>query len=163
MTLSNRFTGDIDGFVNGSIKMASSGTASAHTIQPVEVKLNKNKALVISTGSVNIRSTLDELECDVVSWVRFVSQLARVDGPSGLEWKFLTLECIYDRDSVVPTRPLKDHSLVIQTHPEARASYKYLEWVLARRGYTIGKDLPGTDDEPGVKRLIERNEQWLNV
>jgi hypothetical protein len=62
----------------GSIKMASSGTASAHSIQLVEIKINNNKALAISTIMINLRVTIDEIEYNMVSWGRHVTKLARV-------------------------------------------------------------------------------------
>lgn len=141
--------------------MASNGTASAHTIQPVDIHINGNKSLSISTGSVSIRVTLDEVEYDMVSWVIFVSRLSQVEESGGLEWRLMTLEAIYDRDSIVTTKPTNGPMAVIEPSPAARASYKYLDWVLSRRGYSISKDLPGTDVKESMESLMDKSYMWL--
>jgi hypothetical protein len=141
--------------------MSKGGTASLHTIQPVEVITNKNKAVSISTGSVNVRIISDGVEVDVVSWVRFVTKLTQLEGSTGPEWKMLTFDAIYDRDSVSPTQPQTEKILTVDLPTGARPSYKYLDWSLSKQGFTIRKDLPGTDDAKEMNILLEETEKWL--
>jgi hypothetical protein len=158
----SRFSGNIDAFVEGSKHMAESGTYSSHTFQPVEVHFDDSgsKALAFSTGSVTIRLMFEGIEYDMVSWVRFVSMLQKFEK---VGWRLLTLEAIYDRDTVAPTKPAVALSQppVIDT-TGFRASYKYLTWALTLRGYNIAQDLPGTDDEKSMKKCVDAGYSWLN-
>ena len=158
-----RISGDVDAFVAGSKHMAESGTYSAHTFQPVEIHFDGSgtKALALSTGSVTIRLTVEGVEYDMVSWVRFISRVQKFDEAG---WRLVTLEAIYDRDSVAPTKPGVGSGQpppVIDT-TGYRASYKYLTWALTLRGYKIAQDLPGTDDEKTMKKCLDESYNWLN-
>ena len=62
----NRFQGDIDGFVSGSMEMAKGGTGSVHTICPVELHINGNRAVSESIGSISIRFSYNGLLYDCV-------------------------------------------------------------------------------------------------
>jgi hypothetical protein len=141
--------------------MAAGGIKSAHSIQPVEVTINETKALTISYGSIILRCDFDGVEYDMESWGRWVSRQACVALPSGSEWKMLSLEFIYDRDSIIPAMPHRDMPIAIDIRPDARESYKYLEWFLVKRGYSIRDNCPGTDIKETVTELLAKNERWL--
>lgn len=117
--------------------MAASGTYSSHTFQPVEVHFDasRSKALAFSTGSVTIRLVFEGVEYDMVSWVRFMSMVQKFDN---VGWRLLTLEAIYDRDAITPTKPAggSSQASVIDT-TGYRSSYKYLTGSLTLRGYKI--------------------------
>lgn len=142
--------------------MAAAGTYSSHTFQPVEIHFDasRSKALAFSTGSVTIRLAFEGVEYDMVSWVRFVSMVQKFDK---VGWRLRTLEAIYDRDAVTPTKPVVGSSqpLLIDT-AGFRPSYKYLTWALNLRGYKIAQDLPGTDDEESMKKCLDAGYSWLN-
>ena len=155
----SRFSGDADAFLEAS---QQSTTYSAHTFSPVEVQFNESrtKGIAFSTGSVTIRLAYDGVEYDVVSWLRFVSKVQKLED---VGWRLLSLEAIYDRDSLIPTSPIAGSSLppVIDT-TSSRASYKYLTWALTLRGYNVSQDLPGTDDEKRMKKCLDAAYGWLN-
>lgn len=153
----NRFQGDIDGFVAGSEGMTTGGTGAVHTICPVEVHVNGNKALSESTGSISIRFRFNGIEYDCVSLTRFISRMEYVDS----EWKLLTLEAIYDRDYITPTVPVSV-SAEIPLPKEGRASYKCISWLLSQKGFKIKQDLPGVDDPASCTKLMEESLTWLH-
>jgi hypothetical protein len=68
----NRFQGNIDRFVSGSREMAKDGTGAVHTICPVDLHINDNKALSESTGSISIRFSYNGLLYDCVSYDWFI-------------------------------------------------------------------------------------------
>ena len=143
--------------------MASSGTYSAHTFSLVEVQFNelRTKGIAFSTGSVTIRLMYEGVEYDIVSWVRFVSKVEKLDN---VGWRLLSLEAIYDRDSLAPTKPIiagPSQPPVIDT-ASSRASYKFLTWALTLRGYNIAQDLPGTDDKKSMMNCLDAAYSWLN-
>ncbi|CAI7583410.1 unnamed protein product [Penicillium pancosmium] len=119
--------------------MANGGVHAAHTIQPVEVHVNGDKAISESTGSISIRFTLNDEDYDCVSYTRFISRLQRVES----EWKMLTLEAVYERDSIVPVTPVPPsigNPKLIST--SGRDSYRWIGWLLSRKGFQIDPNLP---------------------
>ncbi|KAF2171024.1 hypothetical protein M409DRAFT_18997 [Zasmidium cellare ATCC 36951] len=158
------FTGDIDAFVKGSIGMADGGTTSSHNIQPAEVQINNDKAFVVSTGNINIRVEFDGVEYELISAMRLLSRLERVSAPGGCgEWFIVRVEIIYDRDYIIPTSPLTGKEPTLQLPKDARPSYKFLDYVLSRQGFSINKNLAGTDKagREAAAKLMEESEQWL--
>ncbi|KAF9887165.1 hypothetical protein FE257_010419 [Aspergillus nanangensis] len=149
------YQGDVDGFVSGSRAMSTGGTGALHSISPVEVSLHGDKALTESTGSVAIRFKHSGNDYDSVSVTRFISRLQRV----GSEWKLLSLEAIYERDSILPVVP--GVSGEISLPAGGRESYKCISWVLGQRGFKIKQDLPGADDPASVAQLMEQSTNWL--
>lgn len=138
--------------------MAQNGTGALHTICPVEVHLNGDKAVSESTGSVAIRFQHEGHEFDCVSLTRFVSRLQNVAG----EWKLLTLEAIYERDYIIPVVPLPSAmTLDLSKTPTARESYKCIAWVLSKRGFIIAHDLPGADCPEGCEEFLAKTFAWL--
>lgn len=132
------------------------GTPAAHALTPVVVHFNasRTRALTESAGSIRIRmSTPDshgENQYDVVAWSRFVSRVERVDSPTGGEWKMLTLEAIYDRDSISPVVPGSGPPEGFEEQTKGmRESYKCLGWVLASRGTRSIRSGAAGDGSPG--------------
>lgn len=138
--------------------MVTGGTGAIHSISPVEVHLNTNgdKAITESTGSISIRFTYKGRSYDCVSLNRFISRLERESG----QWKLLTLESIYERDSITPVLP-GSGNLTLPVPVEARESYKCISWVLSLKGFKIKQDLPGTDDATSCERVMKEACKWL--
>ncbi|KAK4501919.1 hypothetical protein PRZ48_007729 [Zasmidium cellare] len=158
------FTGDIDAFVKGSIDMADGGTTSSHNIQPAEVQISNDKAFVVSTGNINIRVDFDGIEYELISAMRLLSRLERTTTPDGSrEWFIVRVEIIYDRDYIIPTSPMSGQQPTIQLPEGARPSYKFLDYVLSRQGFSINKSLAGTDEagREAAAELMTESEQWL--
>lgn len=162
------FTGDIDAFIEGSKKMAQGGSVASHTITPVDVHFSTsgNKALSESTGNITMRFQLDHdddthgsTSYELVSWTRFVSKLEKSDD----EWKLVSLEPIYDRDTIVPAVPLQADGQIPRTtfQKGARESYSSLAWLLDRRGFQVDMDLAGTDRPKSVEGLMKGQLRWL--
>ena len=151
-----RFNGDVNGFVAGSEKMAGGGSTSTHSICPVEIHVHGDKALSESTGSIMARFQHGGASYDCTSYARFVSRLQRVDG----DWKMLTLEAIYERDTIQPSFPGVPSAppLDIKT---GRESYKCLGWLLSQKGFNVDQGLPGTDLPESVQSFMEEHSQWL--
>ena len=151
-----RYHGDVDGFVAGSQKMARRSASSSHTVCPVEVHLNGDRAVSESTGTILARFVHEGTALDCASYGRFISCLERV----GTEWKICTLEVIYDKDSLLPVTP-DDATKTISLSPGARLSYRCLAWVLEQNGFAIDQDLPGTDRPGSGEAVLQSCFQWL--
>ena len=70
-TPTRRFSGDVDKFVEGSEKMTKGGAAAMHTICPIEIMTDGNRAVTESTGTVMIRFQHEGVEYDCTSYTRF--------------------------------------------------------------------------------------------
>ena len=136
--------------------MTKGGAVAAHSICPVEIIRNRDKAVTESTGSISIRFTYQDLEFDCISYTRFMSRLECVEG----EWRLLTLEAVYDKDTITPVTPGKSQ-ISLPLGDSARQSYKCIAWVLGLKGFEIGQTLPGTDMEGSEANLREGNLSWL--
>ncbi|KEF58347.1 uncharacterized protein A1O9_06273 [Exophiala aquamarina CBS 119918] len=154
-------SGTIDKFVRESKQMANR-VSSTHFIQPVDVQIHGAKALAHSYGHITLRSSDDGHEYDMVSWGWWIHRAVKVEGASGTSWMLVAMRFIYDRDSIIPTCPSSKATLDVHTAEGARSSYKYLHWVLTRRGYEISAKLAGSDDRSSVESLRAQEEHWLN-
>lgn len=143
--------------------MADGGTTSSHNIQPADVQINNYKAFVVSPGSINIRVEFDGVEYELVSSMRLLTRLERVSVSDALrEWFIVRVEIIYDRDYIIPTSPIVQQPR-IETAKDARPSYKFLDYVLSRQGFSINKNLAGTDEtgREAAASLVAESEHWL--
>lgn len=144
--------------------MADGGTASTHNIQPAEIQIHDTKAFVVSTGAINIRVVLHDIEYELVSAMRLLTRLEQAPGADGTnEWFLVRVEVIYDRDYIVPTSPLVGQVPRIRVADDARPSYKFLDYVLSSRGFSINKNLAGTDTagREAATALLDESQRWL--
>ena len=130
------FQGSGDDFVEQSSKME---LRAPHRIQNTLVWLNGDRAVAVMMASIQPRKTWNGREYDLNSYVRLLYRAVRLNGG----WKILSMECIYERDALLPVMPEG-----IPVPPGARGSYAALTAVLGSEGYAIADDLPG-DDIPG--------------
>ncbi len=127
-----------------------------HTICPVIVQINGDKAVSESTGSILARFKHEESEYDCTSYARFISRLERVQG----QWKLLSLEAIYEKDMIHPVKP--EGSLrTFNIDASSRPSYRCLAWVLVQKGFEIDQTLPGVDIPSSVETLMNSCYDWL--
>lgn len=136
--------------------MVQGGAAATHSITPVEVYLNGDKAVTESTGAIMARFTHQGVDLDCISHSRFISRLVREDS----KWKLLSLECIYDKDSIQPVVP-GSVTKPLDIDANARKSYRCLAWVLSQNGFAIDQTLPGTDTPGSGPALIASCIDWL--
>lgn len=136
--------------------MSSGGLGATHTINPVEIHICGDKALSESTGSIQIRTQYEGEEYDLVSCNRFISRLSKTtDG-----WRLLTLDAIYDRDSLTPVLPGQSVPPKIDDLG-SRSSYRCVSWVLSKQGFKIKQDLPGSDRPESITKLMKAGFDWL--
>ena len=136
--------------------------ASTHFIQPVDIQVQRDRALATSYGHITLRFSENGDEYDMVSWGWWIHRARKISNQSDSTWKLLSLRFIYDRDCITPTCPLRGLALEVDLDPDARKSYKYLDWVMTRRQYKISRDLAGTDSPSSVEKLKSQEQTWLD-
>lgn len=139
------------GFVEASSKM---DVAAPHKLHNTLVWLYGSKAVAVTMASIQIRKQIESRPMDLTSHVRFLFLVEKTGG----SWKIQSMDCIYEKDSLVPAAP---EFLSEGSDLSYRASYHNLASILEQEGYRIDHDLPGDDILDSVELLYANAEQWL--
>jgi hypothetical protein len=152
------FDGPIEDFVEQSRRPVRPGRVNGfHTVDPVRASQHGDRAVVESRGQILLRPSVEGVECDLVSWCRFVSGFER----RGDEWRMAFLDNIYVKDAVVPTDPGKQVVADAALLAQGRTSYAWLTYTNVRRGMSVPDDLPGDDRPDLVAAFWEDVERWV--
>jgi len=113
-----------------------------------------------SYGEIIGRAMLDGIDYDMRSSGTFIVKLIRLSG----EWKIVSLECVYDKDNLVPIQAQKSLPGGPLEIDFPRESYKGLAYVLQKLGgYRIDENLPGFDRPEKALELLEKSRNWVKT
>jgi hypothetical protein len=151
------YTGDGPGFVVGSREMSGRGDASVHRMSPPVVHVHGDRGWAEVPAGIEVRSTIDGVLVDVVSYTRVCYRVERRDG----QWRILSLDCVYERDTATAAVPGQTFSIPADQLARFRPSYAILAWVLDGRGYPVGTHMLG-DDRPAERDAYYASTlEWL--
>ncbi|MDT8911388.1 nuclear transport factor 2 family protein [Amycolatopsis sp. PS_44_ISF1] len=153
------FRGSGPGFVAESRKMAERGDTAVHRLSPPVVHCRGDRALVELPAVIEMRTDLDGTEVDLASTARLCYRIERRDGG----WLVLSLDPVYERDSLTSAHPGVPLAVGPQEVAVYRPSYRFLSHVLSRRGYAIGDDLYGDDRPDQADRFYRDAHAWLDA
>ncbi|MCO5970971.1 nuclear transport factor 2 family protein [Actinoallomurus soli] len=151
------FRGSGADFVTESEKMARRGDTTVHRLSPPVVHLHGDRALVELPALIEMRTDLDGTEVDLVSAARLYYRVERRD-----RWLVVQIDPVYERDTLTAAHPGVPLSVGPQDVAAYRPAYRFLSYVLSRRGYTIGDDLYGDDRPQEAARFYDDARAWLN-
>ena len=154
------YQGSAEGFIEGSIRMASSKVSSSHRLQPIVVRVNGSKAVATLSATIDSRIVLDEVEADLESHTRLIYRATKAN--DNQRWKLASLDCIYQHDRLDPAIPGESLEIDMTAMKTYRSTYRCLSYVLEKRSYPVDGDLPGDDRPEQVKRLYDETFAWLN-
>ena len=139
------------GFVEASRKMKN---AAPHKVNNILVWLNGNRAVAVMMASILMRKKIHQKAVDLTAYVRLVYQLVKQDD----EWKIISLEGIYEKDSLAAVTPpeLESDGFIF-----TRQSYANLALLLNKDGYSIADNLPGDDLPETVESMLAEKSGWL--
>lgn len=80
---------------------------------------------------------------------------------TGSGWRMLTLEVIYDRDTMTPDFPGMLPAPATFDTTDHRDSYRCIGWLIASKGFEVNRDLPGTDGPESIASLMSERFAWL--
>ena len=133
------FDGPGSEFVARSEKMAQMGLRILHRPSPPVVHWQGTRAVLELPLSVERRFLLKGVEADLASYTRLLYKLERRE----TGWKILSLDAIYERDSLTPTVPGTtlevDHEKLAQFRP----SYRFVAYDFSTSGRWMRADLYG--------------------
>lgn len=152
------YTGDIEGFVQGSIKMAKSGVKSMHVMYPSIVEIQGDRAIAITPTTISGRKEGDGPALDLTSAAQFFDFLEKKDN----KWRISRRHAIYQKDrmdSLEPSFTFWLMSFFIDTD-DYPSEYKYLAFGLEQGGLKIQ---PGqiVDNSDQSRALYREGKDWL--
>jgi hypothetical protein len=151
------YRGTAEGFIAESEKMAGRGDSSVHRLSPPVVDQQGGRALVELPAIIEMRTVIDGTEADLESRARLYFRTELRAG----RWLITAIDPVYERDTLNAAHP----GVALPVGPADvaayRPSFRFLSYVLAKRGYAIGEDLYG-DDRPGeAARFYAQARDWL--
>jgi hypothetical protein len=105
---------------------------------------------------IEIPATIDGVEMNLLSYIRFVYRAERRDG----RWRLYSFTAIYMRDELTPA--IAGHSITVDPRDlqPFRRSYRMLSYVLSRSGYKVDGALAGDDRPDLVQALMGEVYGW---
>lgn len=147
------FTGSGKEFIEASKNMKGASHKNNNTV----VWLNKNRGIAEILTCIQMRFSENSVEYDLLSYARVLYRVEKRDE----RWRIISMECIYERDSIIPTVPMGGLQIKPEELRQGRYSYQCLAYVLKRRGETINENLPGEDKPDTIKELYQNVFSWL--
>ncbi|MGW7444302.1 nuclear transport factor 2 family protein [Kitasatospora sp. NPDC054795] len=153
------FNGSGAEFIAAARQMSARGDAATHFLSPPIVDVVDDRALVGIGAAIHIRGDVNGIEADLTSHVRLLYRVERRAGT----WVIVSLDPVYEHDSLVPAVPGDSIRLDAGVLERARPSYRMLTCMLASKGYTVANDLHGNDRPEPVRQLYRTLNNWLSA
>ncbi|MFE6484015.1 nuclear transport factor 2 family protein [Streptomyces sp. NPDC057757] len=152
------FRGSGAEFVDQSRRMAGRGDRAVHRLGPAVVDVHGGRALVELPAVIEVTTELDGVEAVLASYARLLHRAVR----TGNGWRIASLDPLYERDTLTPGIPGSTVRVDEEELRKYRVPYRFLAYVLGRRGYGVGDDLYGDDRPDEVARVYAEAHHWLN-
>lgn len=156
------FRGSRDEYVESSRQLESRkpGWHLTHITSPTQVHLHRERALAETNTLIIRRSPLHDVLIDATIYCRLVSRVERRQGT----WRILTLDAVYEKDTIVPVypeeRPLLDRAELAR----APGAYQFTSYNLRRLGYHVDpQQLCSTTEPERVASFYEEAYAWLKA
>ena len=130
-------------------------SAPKHKIYNTFVWLNGDKAVAEAQCMMGAYNTVEEIVYHRIGWARLLYRVQKEDGL----WKIKALDCIYERDMLVPVVPCAP--LDPAEFEKYRPSYRCISWLFEKWGTPYNDRLPGDDRPEILNELYEEVTNWL--
>lgn len=152
-------TGNPDEFVAGSKRMNASKAPAKHKVFDTVVWKNGDRAVAECITAIQIRCPLDGDTVDMSTHTRLHYRLEKREGI----WKILSMEPIYEKDSMASIYP----DGTFRADPEELASYRpsYANMMLRQVHYGLSPngELAGEDRPESVAAIYEKSSEFLGL
>jgi hypothetical protein len=142
---------------NEFVKASKGMPGATHKINNTIVWLKNDKGIAEAIASIHLRHSDKGIEYDVISYVRLLFKVVKIESI----WKIATMDCIYEKDTIIPVVPCKVLQISSQELLKYRYSYRCLSYVLSQRGELINDNLPGEDAPETIADLYEKASEWI--
>lgn len=151
------FRGSGTDFVAASEQMAARGESSVHRLSPPVVDRHGDKAFAEVPAVIEVRAQVDGVEANLASAARLCYRLRRYED----RWLIQSLDPVYERDTLTPSHPGETLPISPDEVTGFRPAYRFLSYVLSRRGYRVGDDLYGDDQPEAAAHFYQAAHTWL--
>jgi hypothetical protein len=150
------FQGPAADFIRVSREGFERGVRILHFQGGTSIDLAGERAIAQTKMTITQRTTVEDVECDVVCTGRFYDFLERRDE----RWRIVLRQPIYEIDRLTPVSggpgPQLDRDLLAQFP----SGYRHLAYIQTKIGYDVKRDMPGLTG-PEVEGLYRRGAEWL--
>jgi hypothetical protein len=152
------FQGPAAEFIEVSREGFERGVRILHFLGGSSVDMAGARAISQTKMTITQRTTVHDVECDVVCTGRFYDFLELRSG----RWGIVLRQPIYEQDRLNPVSggagPQLDRGLLDQFP----IGYRHLAYIQTQIGYDVKRDMPGLTG-PEVQELYRRGAEWLAV
>ncbi len=144
-------------FVRMSSERFAEGVRPSHRLSPPVVHVSEHRAIAEVPAEISVVQDFSGVKAYIIAYTRLLYRLEKRDDV----WKISQLDCIYERDTLVPVT----YGSTIDLDPDIlgrfRPSYMYLGYHLHDIGLTVREDLFGDDQPDAVAALYGGSFAWL--
>ena len=135
------------------------GSRTKHTIFPTFVRINGDRAICESPGTIHGRNQFGGVEVDMVNYALFHSLVVRTDRG----WRLKSFMGIYQRDTLTAVNPNDRLPINWEEIKTFRPEYRFLCYVMMQRGYQVSQELPGEQRPDIVNAYYMGADRWLET
>ena len=155
------FQGPAADFIRVSREGFERGVRILHFLGGSSIDIAGNRAVAQTKMTITQRTTLEEVECDVVCTGRFYDFLERREEIAPTH-RIVLRQPIYEIDRLTPVSggpgPQLDQGLLAQFP----TGYRHLAYIQTKIGYEVKRDMPGLTGSE-VEDLYRRGARWLST
>ena len=102
-------------------------------------------------------NTVNGIEYHRLGWARLLYRVVKETGV----WKIKGMDCIYERDMLIPVVPDPKAFVDPLEFENYRKSYKCVSWLFDHTGLPCGGELPGDDRPETVQKVYDEVSEWF--
>lgn len=135
-----------------------------YKVQPMEIRIHENRALVTSSLETNIRFIYKDCVFELDSHAHLIQRLIKEEDD---QWRILSSDMICIRDSVkLPSPQVRGEEIMERARTDiatstSRSSFKVLAWWLGLQGRGVREDAAGHDDGHSWRTMMVIGRRWL--
>jgi hypothetical protein len=152
------FQGPAAQFIDVSREGFERGVRILHFLGGSSVDVAGARAISQTKMTITQRTTVHDVECDVVCTGRFYDFLELRSG----RWGIVLRQPIYEQDRLTPVSGGAGPQLDAALLDQFPVGYRHLAYVQTQIGYDVKRDMPGLTG-PEVQDLYRRGAEWLAV
>jgi hypothetical protein len=153
------FQGPARDFIRVSREGFERGVRILHFLGGTSVDLSGDRAIAQTKMTITQRTTVEDVECDVVCTGRFYDFLERRHDIDPTH-RLVLRQPIYEIDRLTPVSGGPGPELEPGLLAQFPSGYRHLAYIQAKIGYDVKRDMPGLTG-PEVEELYRRGAQWL--
>jgi hypothetical protein len=150
------FQGPAADFIRVSREGFERGVRILHFLGGTSVDLAGDRAVAQTKMTITQRTTVEDVECDVICTGRFYDFIERRAG----RWGLVLRQPIYEIDRLQPVSGGRGPELDQELLARFPTGYRHLAYIQSKIGYDVKRDMPGLTG-PEVEDLYRRGAEWL--